>query len=62
MSELELDNGPTLNYLLALGSSGCEMREMLVHVYGNNAVKEIAVYNWVARFSKGRERVTDKET
>jgi hypothetical protein len=33
---------------------------MLVHVYGNNAMKEIAVYKWVTRFSEGRESVTDR--
>jgi len=34
---------------------------MLVQVYGDNAVKKTAVYNWVKRFSEGRESVTDEE-
>ena len=34
---------------------------MLVQVYGDNAMKKIAVYRWVKRFSEGREWVTDEE-
>jgi len=34
---------------------------MLVQVYGDNAMKKIAVYEWVKRFSEGRESVTDEE-
>ena len=34
---------------------------MLVHVYGDNAMKKTAVYKWVKRFSEGRESVTDKD-
>jgi transposase len=34
---------------------------MLVQVYGDNAMKKTAVYNWVTRFSGGKESVTDKE-
>jgi len=34
---------------------------MLVHVYGDNAMKKTAVYKWVKRFSEGRESVTDEE-
>jgi len=34
---------------------------MLVQVYGDNAMKETAVYKWVKRFSEGRESVTDEE-
>ena len=34
---------------------------MLVQVYGDNAMKETAVYRWVKRFSEGRESVTDEE-
>jgi len=34
---------------------------MLVQVYGDNAMKKIAVYKWVKRFSEGRESVTDEE-
>ena len=34
---------------------------VLVQVYGDSAVKKTAVYNWVKRFSEGRESVTDKE-
>jgi len=34
---------------------------MLVQVYGDNAMKKTADYNWVKRFSEGSECVTDKE-
>jgi len=34
---------------------------MLVHVYGDNAMKKTAVYKWVKRFSERRESVTDEE-
>jgi len=34
---------------------------MLVQVYWDNAMKKTAVYNWVKRFSEGRESVTDEE-
>jgi len=34
---------------------------VLLQVYGDNAVKKTAVYNWVKRFSEGRESVTDEE-
>jgi len=34
---------------------------MLVQVYGDNAMKETAVYKWVTSFSEGRESVTDEE-
>ena len=34
---------------------------MLVQVYGDNAMKKTAVYQWVKCFSAGRECVTDEE-
>ena len=34
---------------------------MLVQVYGDNAMKKMAVYKWVKRVSEGRESVTDEE-
>jgi hypothetical protein len=48
-------------FLVKLGKSGSKIREMLVQVYGDNAVKQTAVYRWVIRFSPGRGSVTDKE-
>jgi len=50
-----------IKFLVKLGKSGNEIREMLVQVYGHNAVKKTAVYKWVKRFSEGRESVTDRE-
>ena len=35
--------------------------EMLVQVYGDNAMKKTAVYKWMNRFSEGRESVADEE-
>jgi predicted transposase YdaD len=48
--------------LVKRGKSGSEIREMVVQVYGDNAMKKTAVYKWVTRFSEGRESVTNEET
>jgi len=61
MSELELEQGTNIKFLIKLGKSVNEIREMLVQVYGDNAVKKTTVYKWVKRFSEGREIVTDEE-
>jgi len=61
MSELELEQRTNIKFLFKLGKSGNEIREMLVLVYGDNAMKKTAVYNWVKRFSERRESVTDEE-
>ena len=37
------------------------MMMMLVQVYGDNAMKNTAVYKWVKRFSEESESVTDEE-
>ena len=61
MSELELEQRTSIKFLVKLGKSGKEIREMLVQVYGDSAKKKTAVYKWVKRFSEGRESVTDEE-
>ena len=61
ISELELKQRTNINFLVKLGKSGNEIREMLVQVYGDNATKKTAVYNWVKGFYEGRESVTDEE-
>ena len=61
MSELELEQRTNIKFLVKLGKSGNEIREMLVQVYGDNAMKKTAVYKWMKRFSEGRESVTDEE-
>jgi len=61
MSELELEQRMNIKFLVKLGNSGNEIREMLVQVYGDNTMKEAAVYQWVKRFSEGRDGVTDEE-
>jgi transposase len=48
-------------FLVKLGKSGSKIREMLMQVYGDNAVTKTAVYMWVTRFSEGRESVTDED-
>jgi transposase len=48
--------------LVKLGKSGNDIREMLVQVYGDNAMKKTAVSKWVKRFSEARESVTDEES
>jgi len=60
MSELELEQRMNIKYLVKHGS-GNEIREMLVQVYEDNAMKKAAVYKWLKRFYEGRESVTDEE-
>src|SRR5215510_14123618 len=61
MSELELEQRTNIKFVVKFGKSGNEIREMLVQVYGDNAMKKTAVYKWVKRFSEGRESVTEEE-
>jgi len=61
MSELDLEQRMNIKFLVKLGKSGNEIREMLLQVYRDNAMKKTAVYKWVKRFSGGRESVTDEE-
>jgi len=61
MSELELEQRTNTKFLVKLGKSGNKIREMLVQVYRDNAMKKTAVYKWVKCFSEGRESVTDEE-
>ena len=61
MSELELEQRTNIKFLVKPGKSGNEIRETLVQVYGDTAMKTTAVYKWVKRFSEGRESVTDEE-
>jgi hypothetical protein len=48
-------------FLVKLGKSGSEIKEMLVQVFGDNAIKKTAVYSWVTCFPEGKESVTDEE-
>jgi len=61
MSELELEQRMNIKSLGKLGKSGNEIRDMLVQVYRDNAMKKTRVYKWVKHFSDGRESVTDEE-
>jgi len=61
MSELESEQRPNIKFLVKRGKSRNEIREMLVQVYGDNAMKKTAVYMWVKGFTEGRESVTDEE-
>jgi hypothetical protein len=45
MSELELQQGTNIKFLVKLGKSGSETREMLVQVYEDNAMKKTATAN-----------------
>jgi len=51
MLELELEQRTNIKFLVKLGKSGNEIREILVQVYGDNAMKKTAVYRWVKLFS-----------
>jgi hypothetical protein len=48
-------------FLIKRGRNGSEIIEILLQVYGHNAMKKKAVYKFVARFSEGRANVTDEE-
>jgi transposase len=48
-------------FLVKFGKSGSEIREKLVQIYGDNAMKKRVVYRWVGHFSEGRAGVTDEE-
>jgi hypothetical protein len=49
-------------FLVKLGKGGSEISEMLVQVYGDNAMNKTAVYKWVTRIYERREEsVTDEE-
>jgi len=61
MLELELEQRLNIKFLVKLEKSGNEIREMLVQVYRDNAMKKTAVYKWVKRFSEGKESVIDEE-
>jgi len=62
MSELELEQRTNVKFLVKLGKSGSEIRDLLEQVYGNNAMKKkTAIYKWVKRFSEGRENVTKRD-
>jgi len=61
MSELELEQRTNIKFLDQLGKSGNEIREMLVQVYGVNAMKKTAVYRWGKRCAEGRESVSGEE-
>ena len=61
MSELELEQHTNVKFLVKLGKTGNEIREMLMQVYGDDAMKKTAVYERVKRFSEGREIVIDEE-
>src|SRR5215475_13621552 len=50
-----------IKFFVKLGKCGNKIRETLVQVYRDNAMKKTAVYKWVKRFSEGRESVTDEE-
>jgi len=56
MSELELEQRTNIKFLVKFETIGNEIREMLVQVYGDNAMKITAVYKWVKRFSERREK------
>jgi len=43
MSELVLEQRTNIKFLVKLGKSGNEIREMLVQVYGDNVMKKTAV-------------------
>jgi hypothetical protein len=47
MSELEFEQRMYIKFHVNLGKGGNEIGDMLVQVYGDNAMKKTAVYKWV---------------
>jgi len=48
MLELELDQRTNIKFLVKLGKSGNEIGDMLVQVYGDNAMNKTAVYKYAS--------------
>ena len=44
LSELVLEEQTNIKFLVKLGKSGKEIRDILVQVYGHNVMKKTAVY------------------
>jgi hypothetical protein len=61
MSELKLEQRKNIIFLVKVGKSENEIREMLVKIYVDNAMNKTAVHKWVKRFSEGRESVTNEQ-
>jgi hypothetical protein len=61
MWELELEQRTNIKFLVKLGKSGSKIREMLMQIYGYNAVKKTTICKWVTHFSEGRESVADRQ-
>jgi hypothetical protein len=45
MSELELEQQTNIKFIVIFGKNGNKIRQMLVQVYGDNAMKKTAVYS-----------------
>jgi len=52
MSERELEQRANIKFLVKLGKSGNEIRQMLVKVYGDNAMKKYYLSMSVRRFNR----------
>jgi hypothetical protein len=48
-----------IKFLVKLSKNGPEIDQMLQQVYGEDALKERAVFKWVQRFREGRENPKD---
>jgi hypothetical protein len=59
--EPELEQRTNIKFLVKLGKTESKIRDILVQLYGDNAMKKTTVYMWVTRFSEGRGSVTDEE-
>ena len=54
MSELELEQRTNIKFLVKLGKSGNEIREMLVHVYGDKPPVTFPLFLKIKEILKGR--------
>ena len=51
-----------IKFLVKLGKSGNEMKEMLLQVHGDNTMKKTEIYNWVKLFLReGKVSLTKRD-
>ena len=54
-----MDERFNIKFCFKLGKTATETHEMLVQVYGQDAVSRKCVYDWFARFRAGKESVDE---
>jgi len=55
------NDGSNVKFRFKLGKAAAETPECLSTVYGDEALKKTAVYDWFKRFENGQESLEDEE-